>query len=236
MLRVGERSSTLIRSALIRIAARKLPRCSHSFSTYTAQKNNEEHHNHHHQRAPQLPLWVRIKGFITFTLSGTLVLGGIGLSGVVLYLITSELFSPSGDTQLFNRAVTMVQSDAKVREMLQCTDEGSRERLKAYGEIASADRWTRNRPIVSMKKTDRENKQHYYMRFHLESKKKRALVHIEAKESTEKYVPDFVCVYVDVPGEQRHYLIKPKTNAKSSFTNKSLFGLVWGKREDNNEN
>nr|6K7D_A Chain A, Maltose/maltodextrin-binding periplasmic protein,Mitochondrial import inner membrane translocase subunit TIM21 [synthetic construct] len=113
------------------------------------------------------------------------------------------------DTQLFNRAVSMVEKNKDIRSLLQC-DDGitGKERLKAYGELITNDKWTRNRPIVSTKKLDKEGRTHHYMRFHVESKKKIALVHLEAKESKQNYQPDFINMYVDVPGEKRYYLIK----------------------------
>ncbi|CCD24713.1 Tim21p NDAI_0D03990 [Naumovozyma dairenensis CBS 421] len=175
-------------------------------------------------------LWPKLKTLTSFTLSGSLILGGIGISAIVLYLIISELFSPSGDTQLFNRAVTMVEKDPTVRDMLQCKDSALRkERLKAYGELITHDRWTRNRPIVSTKKLDRSGITHHFMRFHVESKKKRALVHIEAKDSQTNYQPDFTTVYVDIPGEKRFYLIRPKLAQIVKPT--GFLGVNWGPRK-----
>lgn len=121
----------------------------------------------------------------------------------------------------------MVEKDANVRSMLQCKDSKMRkERLKAYGELITHDRWTRNRPIVSKKKIDRDGVVHHYMRFHVESKKKRALIHIEAKDSKNKYQPDFTSVYIDVPGEKRYYLVKPKLAQVVKPT--GFLGVNWG--------
>ncbi|CAI2001669.1 hypothetical protein SEUBUCD646_0G02600 [Saccharomyces eubayanus] len=177
------------------------------------------------------PLWPQVKSASTFTFSGILVIGAVGISTIVIYLILSELFSPSGDTQLFNRAVTMVEKNKDVRNLLQCNDGiTGKERLKAYGELITNDKWTRNRPIVSTKKMDKEGRTHHYMRFHIESKKKLALVHLEAKESKKNYQPDFINMYVDVPGEKRYYLIKPKLNSVPS--SKGFLGIRWGPRKD----
>lgn len=177
------------------------------------------------------PLWPQVKSASTFTFSGILVIGAVGISAIVIYLILSELFSPSGDTQLFNRAVSMVEKNKDIRSLLQC-DDGitGKERLKAYGELITNDKWTRNRPIVSTKKIDREGSTHHYMRFHIESKKKIALVHLEAKESKQNYQPDFINMYVDVPGEKRYYLIKPKLHPVSN--SKGFLGIRWGPRKD----
>ena len=177
------------------------------------------------------PLWPQVKSASTLTFSGMLVIGAVGISAIVIYLILSELFSPSGDTQLFNRAVSMVEKNKDIRSLLQC-DDGitGKERLKAYGELITNDKWTRNRPIVSTKKLDKEGRTHHYMRFHVESKKKIALVHLEAKESKQNYQPDFINMYVDVPGEKRYYLIKPKLHPVSN--SKGFLGIRWGPRKD----
>ncbi|EJS43695.1 tim21p [Saccharomyces arboricola H-6] len=176
-------------------------------------------------------LWPQVKSASTFTFSGILVIGAVGISTIVIYLILSELFSPSGDTQLFNRAVSMVEKSKDVRSLLQCKDNiTGKERLKAYGELITSDKWTRNRPIVSTKKIDREGRTHHYMRFHIESKKKIALVHLEAKESKKNYQPDFINMYVDVPGEKRFYLVKPKLNPVSN--SKGFLGIRWGPKKN----
>lgn len=178
----------------------------------------------------KVSLWTKLKSFTTFTASGTLVIGAAGLSAVVIYLILSELFSPSGDTQIFNRSVSMIEKDEVARSLLQCHDTAdSKERLKAYGESFTSDKWTRNRPIVSTTKFDKTGKAHHFMRFHVESKKTRGLVHIEAVDSDNSYQPAFTSVYLDVPGESRHYLIKPKVHkiAKPS----GFLGVNWGPKK-----
>lgn len=180
------------------------------------------------KKAPST-LWPRIKNATSFSLSALLVVGAVGVSTVVIYLIGSELFSPSGDTQLFNRAVSMVQKDKTVRELLQSNDTLYNERLKAYGELITHDRWTRNRPIVSKRRIDAEGNVHCFLRFHIESKKKVGLVHCEALEKKGKILPDFVSLYVDIPGEKRHFLIRPvlKKAPKAS----GFLGLNWGPKK-----
>ena len=180
------------------------------------------------KKAPST-LWPRIKSATSFSLNAVLVLGAVGVSTVVIYLIGSELFSPSGDTQLFNRAVSMVQKDKDVRAMLQSNDTLYNERLKAYGELITHDRWTRNRPIVSQRRVDAEGNVHCFLRFHIESKKKVGLVHCEALEKKGKILPDFVSLYVDIPGEKRHFLIRPKLKKTPKAT--GFLGLNWGPKK-----
>lgn len=201
----------------------RIPR--YQYSTFNAQNQNTGK-----KQKQTFPLWPRIKAFTTFTFSGILVIGATGLVGVVIYLIGAELFSPSGDTQIFNRAVSKIEDDEFARALLQCNDTADhKERLKAYGEILTDDKWTRNRPISSTRRVDKEGKEHYFMRFHLESKKKLGLVHIEAKESDINYQPDFVSMYLDVPGEKRYYVIKPKVSVVKP---KGFLGVNWGPKRN----
>lgn len=201
---------------------------SESYSTFNANSSAASNTG---KKNKKVAVWPKIRAFTTFTISGTLVIGAAGLSAIVIYLIVSELFSPSGDTQIFNRSVSLIEKDEIARSLLQCNDtEDSKERLKAYGETFTNDKWTRNRPIVSSKKVDKNGKSHHFMRFHVESKKKRGLVHIEALESDKHYQPDFTTMYIDVPGEQRYYLIKPKLH--KIVKPKGFLGINWGPRKD----
>ncbi|QLQ81574.1 hypothetical protein HG537_0F03350 [Torulaspora globosa] len=198
-----------------------------TFNAHSATSNSTEE-----RKSGKMPaIWPKVKAFTTFTASGTLVIGAAGLSMVVIYLILSELLSPSGDTQIFNRSVSLIEKDETARALLQCNDtEESKEKLKAYGEIFTSDKWTRNRPIVSTKKIDKNGKAHYFMRFHVESKKKRGLVHIEAVESDKNYQPDFKSMYLDVAGEQRYYLIKPQLGTVAKP--KGFLGVNWGPKRN----
>lgn len=200
------------------------------YSTFNAHsgKYNESSNATKKKKAT---VWPRIRAFTTFTISGALVIGAAGLSIIVIYLIGSELFSPSGDTRIFNRSVSIIEKDETARGLLHCEDtDTSKERLKAYGETFASDKWTRNRPISSSKKIDKYGKAHYYMRFHVESKNKRGLVHIEAVESQKHYQPDFTSMYIDVPGEKRYYLIKPKIHAVARPN--GFLGVNWGPKRD----
>lgn len=201
-----------------------------SYSTFNAHSATSS--NSEERKSGKTPaIWPKVKAFTSFTASGTLVIGAAGLSVVVIYLILSELLSPSGDTQMFNRSVSLIEKDETARALLQCNDTvESKERLKAYGEIFTSDRWTRNRPIVSTRKIDKNGKAHYFMRFHVESKKRRGLVHIEAVESDKNYQPDFKSMYLDVAGEQRYYLIKPQLGTVAKP--KGFLGVNWGPKRN----
>lgn len=198
------------------------------YSTFNAKSNSGDFSD---QRKKKLGLWPRIKAFASFTVSGALVIGASGLAGLVIYLIVSELFSPSGDTVMFNRAVSTVEADPNARKLLKCEDtENSKERLKAYGELLTDDKWTRNRPISSTRRRGKDGKEHHYMRFHVESKQKLGLIHIEARESDKNYTPDIISMYMDVPGEKRYYFVKPQLSLKQP--QKGFLGVKWGPKKE----
>lgn len=192
----------------------------------TSPLSNESNKKKPSEKKTTTSIWPKLKSFTTFTFSAALVVGAIGVSTVVIYLIGAELFSPSGDTQLFNRAVSLVQKDQELRQSLQSNDTLYRERLKAYGEMITHDRWTRNRPIVSKRRIDNDGNVHCFLRFHIESKKKIGLVHCEAVEKQGSLLPEFVSLYVDIKGEKRHFIIKPKLQKQPKST--GFLGVNWG--------
>lgn len=198
---------------------------------YSTQNTKSNTHNSIRQR---------VKNGASFLVSSSLIVGGVGLSSIVIYLIGSELFASNGDTTLFNRAVSLCENDQTLRQWLQSNNN---ETFKAYGEMVTNDKWTRNRPLVSQHALDPQGNLHCKLRFHLESKAhKIALVHAEAVQyktdnehwySTLKYnKPVFTMMYIDVRGKGRHFIIKPKlpvqpSKSNSSSSSNSLPFLSW---------
>ena len=181
----------------------------------------------------------------TFTANGVIVTLSVGLLGVVSYLLGKELFSPNGDTHIFNRVVNLVEEDAACRRLLECNDvvdpktgKITKERLKALSAGGLDDTWTRNRQISSMRQQGPDGRERFFLRIQVESAKKVGIVFVEAIESDKKFKPDFVLMYLDVPGKKRHYLAKPvnkqindpredKNNAKPA----SFLGVNWGPKK-----
>ena len=181
----------------------------------------------------------------TFTANGVIVTLSVGLLGVVSYLLGKELFSPNGDTHIFNRVVNLVEEDAACRRLLECNDvvdpktgKITKERLKALSAGGLDDTWTRNRQISSMRQQGPDGRERFFLRIQVESAKKVGIVFVEAIESDKKFKPDFVLMYLDVPGKKRHYLAKPvnkqindpredKNNAKPA----SFLGVNWGSKK-----
>ncbi|OBA25472.1 TIM21-domain-containing protein [Hanseniaspora valbyensis NRRL Y-1626] len=181
----------------------------------------------------------------TFTANGVIVTLSVGLLGVVSYLLGKELFSPNGDTHIFNRVVNLVEEDAACRRLLECNDvvdpktgKITKERLKALSAGGLDDTWTRNRQISSMRQQGPDGRERFFLRIQVESARKVGIVFVEAIESDKKFKPDFVLMYLDVPGKKRHYLAKPvnkqindpredKNNAKPAF----FLGVNWGPKK-----
>ncbi|CCH45631.1 Mitochondrial import inner membrane translocase subunit tim-21 [Wickerhamomyces ciferrii] len=191
---------------------------SNSSNSNTNQKTKKD-------SKPKIPLWARIKTASTFAIATTVVLGATGLAGLVIYLVVSEIVLPSGDTQVFNKAVGLIEKDEKCQELLNL-EKGSR--LKAYGE-SSDNKWTRNRPISSTRRMDKSGKEHLFMRFHVESPTKHGSVQLETIQADVLH-PEYSYIYLDVPGEKRQYIINPpRPNLLGSRDqNTGFLGVKWG--------
>lgn len=179
-------------------------------------------------KPPKIPLFIRLKNAGTFVLASAVVIGAVGIAGIVIYLIVGELFFPSGDTQTFNRAVKLVENDPASQQLLE-VDPESGKTLKAYGETPN-DKWTRNRPLSSVRRIGKDGKEHLYMRFHVESYKTSGTVQLEAIDET-FYKQKMIYLALDVPGQKRHYIIAPQVTEivppKTGF-----LGLRWGPKKD----
>ncbi|KAH3685995.1 hypothetical protein WICPIJ_002994 [Wickerhamomyces pijperi] len=212
------------------------------FNSSTSSSSSESQSQHSSSTSAKDPkktkkpstLWPKIKTAFTFTFSTTLVIGAVTLSGLVIYLVLSELLLPSGDTQVFNHAVSLVEKDEKVQKLLGF-EEGTR--LKAYGETNGGDKWTRNRPIASQRSEDRQGKEHLFMRFNVEHDNKVASVQLETVQADVLH-PEFRYIFVDVPGQKRVYVIEPPK--QKSFIGSALgardpgagfLGVKWGPKK-----
>lgn len=178
-----------------------------------------------------------------FLVSTSIVLAALGISSISLYLVFTELFSPSGETQTFNRVVSMIEKDEKSLKLLGYSDEeisknNGKIKLNAYGEMINDDRWTRNRPVSATKFTGKDSKEHLLMRFFVESQYKVGIVQLEAID--ESFIEqNLIFVSIDVNGEQRHYLVggpaiqlKRNPNGLFSTNNGGFLGIKWGPKRD----
>lgn len=174
----------------------------------------------------------RISRAITFSASSVLVIGAAGVALLVVYLILSELFLPSGDTKTFNKAIKLVESNEQAQKELGF---GTGERLKAYGE-GPAGKWVRNRPVQSIRMKDKDGKDRMVMRFHVESSKGlHGTVSLEQIDQT-FWSSEFAYIALDIPNRKRIYIIEPKFQSKNyvpKFNQDGGFlGLKWGPKKE----
>lgn len=177
----------------------------------------------------------RISRAFTFSFSSILVVGASGIALLVLYLIFSELFLPSGDTKTFNKTVRMVQDSKLAQEALGFAPG---ERLRAYGEVVG-DKWVRNRPAQTMRKRGTDGKDYLVMKFHVEANSgKHGSVTIEQVDYS-FWTTEILYCALDIPGKKRIYIKEPKFKPSkyvpkgSGFSSKGGFlGLNWGPKKD----
>lgn len=163
-----------------------------------------------------------------------MVVGAVGLSGLVVYLILSELFLPSGETKTFNKALKLIEKSEAAQKALGFQ---SGDRLKAYGE-GPGDRWVRNRPPQSIRLKGKDGKDHMAMRFHVEAPSgKHGRILLEQID-TSFWSLEFAYIALDVPQQKRVYVVEPRFPPlnyvpRSGLSNGSGFlGVKWGPKKD----
>lgn len=177
-------------------------------------------------------LWLnRISRAFTFSVSSVLVVGALGVAGLVVYLILSELFLPSGDTRTFNKAVKLIEANENAQKALNFAPG---ERLKAYGEVAG-DKWVRNRPVQSIRKRDADGKDRLVMRFHVESNSGRHASAVLEQVDTSFWSSEFAYLALEMPNKHRINVVEPKFASKNyvpRLGNSGFLGLKWGPKKD----
>lgn len=177
----------------------------------------------------------KISRVATFSISSIMVVGALGVSGLVIYLMFSELFLPSGETKTFNKALKVIESSEVAQKALEFP---KGERLKAHGEVAG-DKWVRNRPIQSARKKGPDGKDHMVLRFHVESNAgKHATVMVEQID-TSFWTSEFAYIALDVYNGKRVYVVEPKFSSKNIIprgngiaSGNGFLGLSWGPKKD----
>lgn len=177
----------------------------------------------------------RISRVFTFSISSVLVVGALGVAGLVIYLILSELFLPSGDTKTFNKAVKLIEKNEQAQKALNFAPG---ERLKAYGEVPG-DKWVRNRPVQSVRQRGADGKDRLVMRFHVESASGRHARVLLEQIDTSFWSSEFAYIALDLPSKHRIYVVDPKflplnyvPRSGALGKNNGFLGLKWGPKKD----
>lgn len=173
----------------------------------------------------------RISRIFTFSILSVLVVGALGVAGLVVYLILSELFLPSGDTRTFNKAVKLIEANENAQKALNFAPG---ERLKAYGEVAG-DKWVRNRPVQSIRQRGSDGKDRLVMRFHVESASGRHASAVLEQVDTSFWSSEFAYLALELPNKHRIYVVDPKFAPKNYVPragNSGFLGLKWGPKKD----
>ncbi|KAG7662113.1 TIM21 [[Candida] subhashii] len=174
----------------------------------------------------------RISRAFTFSLSSLVVLGATGIALLVVYLILSELFLPSGDTRTFNKAVKLVEQNEAAQKTL---DFPKGTRLKAHGMVGG-NKWVRNRPAQSIKRRGKDGKDHLFMKFQVETDKGDYGIVTLEQIDTSFWSTEFAYIALDIPGSRRIYIIEPKFKPKSILprlnSGDGFLGLKWGPKKD----
>jgi import inner membrane translocase subunit TIM21 len=177
----------------------------------------------------EIPLSARMKNAASFTFYSGLVLGGIGLTGLVIYYFVHDILLPTSDVQVFNRAFGIVEKDPRCQQLL------GGGRIKAYGEHTD-NKWARSRPIASRRGYDGRGKEHLIMQFHVQGDLAEGLVRLEMIESDEKHHAgigsfDFRYLLLEIPGQPRVYLIDNSNQPPKKTSNTGFLGVRWGPKK-----
>ncbi|KAK0665791.1 putative mitochondrial import inner membrane translocase subunit tim-21 precursor [Cercophora samala] len=156
-----------------------------------------------------------------------LVILGLTLTSGVLYVLYTEVFSPSSRTAYFNRAVDRIKTDPRLIELL-----GDSKKIEAFGE-ETGNKWRRARPIASSEVTDRNGVEHMYINFNLKGPRNtgKAYVHLFKPVGGREW--EYKYFYVDVKGHQRIYLENAEAAAALAAKERSktdgikFLGIRW---------
>jgi mitochondrial import inner membrane translocase subunit TIM21 len=198
---------------------------SRSMATHS-QTGAKPGDGHTKSDSPKISIAQRLSLAASFSFYSVLVLGGIGLSGLVVYYFVSDILLPTSDVQVFNRAFSIIQKDPQAQKLL-----GS-SKLSAYGE-SSDNKWARSRPIASRRGVDQTGREHLIMQFHVKGEIE-GLVRLEMIKSDEKNHAgigkfDFRYLLLEVPGSKRYYLIDNTSKPKPKDEHTGFLGVKWGK-------
>ncbi|XP_031846609.1 mitochondrial import inner membrane translocase subunit Tim21 [Nomia melanderi] len=106
----------------------------------------------------------------------TVILGGLGITGVMFYAIFSELFSSKSANNVYSKALEDCKKNSKVRDALG-------EPIKAYGEESRRGRRSHLSHITFTK----DGVKHMRMQFYVQGIRRRGTVSLEVQENESGY-------------------------------------------------
>lgn len=172
----------------------------------------------------------RISGAASFTFYSSLVLAGVGISGLVVYYFVCDILLPTSDVQIYKRAVSIIENDPNCQKAL------GGGRLSSYGENTE-NKWTRNRPIASRRGFDKYGREHVYMQFHVKGDAEEGLARLEMIENKQEHSPfkvghfDFRYLVLETPS-QRLYVIEEDPQHSKPPKKTGFLGVNWGPKRE----
>ena len=139
----------------------------------------------------------------------------------MVYFLYQEVFSADSKTRHFNQAVDQVRADPRVLELL-----GSGKKLRAFGE-PSTSKWTRNRPLASSIKFDRNGVEHLRMHFNVEGSERTGVVSMHMLKRPGEKGFQYQYLALDVPGHSRLYLENATDTGEKKRPGFRMLGVQW---------
>lgn len=142
------------------------------------------------------------------------IIGGLGITALMFYVIFDELFSSKSPNNVYSKALDYLSKHPKVIDLLG-------EPIKAYGEESRRGRRSR----ISHITFERDGIRHMRMKFYVQGIKRRGTVNLEVQEDEAgKYVYRYLYVIVD---DIMRTVIKIEDNRESNmdYSNKTELDL-----------
>ncbi|CRG91414.1 Mitochondrial import inner membrane translocase subunit tim21 [Talaromyces islandicus] len=147
---------------------------------------------------------------------------GVVMTGGVITLLYTDVFSPNSKTWQFEKAVSRIKEDPRCTALL-----GDSKSLKAYGE-ATWNRWARNRPIATTVQKDSIGREHMHITFNVEGSLNRGVVHVHMIKPVDDHQFHYRLLALDVKGQPR--IILEQTSDGALGGKKSplkILGINW---------
>ncbi|XP_043255328.1 mitochondrial import inner membrane translocase subunit Tim21 [Colletes gigas] len=142
------------------------------------------------------------------------IVGGVGIVGLMFYIVFNELFSSKSPTKVYSKALDRCIKDPKVVDALG-------EPIKGYGEESRRGRRTHVNHVIFVK----DGVQHMRMKFYVQGIRRRGTVTLEVQENESgNYVYKYLYVFID---DLMRTAIKIEDNrdGQKSYSNETEFDL-----------